>query len=393
MLARAPNFDDTEIAFRARTTLALRKAKLLFSAFHYPMLVSLGPKLVTAALRLRLPVTPVIKATIFELFCGGETVEDCEASVTALARHKVGAILDYSVEGLGREEDFDATRDEVLHLIRHAEGDRRFPFSVFKMTGVGRFDLLAKVQAGALLTAAEAAEFDRVKARVDAMCGEAAKRGVRILIDAEETWIQDPIDALALAMIERYNRGGTAVVFNTVQLYRVDRLAYLKGFLAQCEERGAICAVKLVRGAYMEKERAYADQAGKPSPIQPDKASTDRDFDAALAFCVDHLGKLEVMAGSHNETSNRLLCDLMRKHKLEAGDARIHFAQLLGMSDNLTYNLAHHGYNVAKYVPYGPVRAALPYLFRRANENSSIQGQTGRELTLIDRELVRRGKS
>ena len=383
------DFNDTAIAFRSRATLELRKAELLFRAMASPTLTAFGPKLVTASLTLRLPVTPLIKVTLFNQFCGGETIEECAATIARLAAGHVGAILDYSVEGKEKEADFDQTLAEILRMIRNAEGDARVPFAVFKVTGIGRFGLLAKVSASAALSPEEKAEFARVKARVEAVAKEAARCGVRLLIDAEESWIQKTVDDLAFALMARYN-DGRALVFNTVQLYLRDRYAYLEDVTTRLSGLGRIAGVKLVRGAYMEKERDYAAKAGRPSPIQPDKAATDCDFDRALDFTIANLSRVHVVAGSHNEASNRHLVKLMAAHAIAPADQRVHFAQLYGMSDNLTYNLAFHGYNVAKYVPYGPVRAALPYLFRRAAENTSIQGQTSRELDLIGRELKRR---
>jgi proline dehydrogenase len=386
------DFDNTEIAFRSRSTLALRKAQLLFKSFNTP-LVTTGPRLVSLALNLRLPVTPIIKATIFDQFCGGETIADCEETVAELARFSIGAVLDYSVEGRERESDFEDTKAEMLRLITHAASDPRVPFSVFKVTGLARFDLLARIQAsqngGPALTADEKAEWQRSEERIRGICRAAAAANVRILIDAEETWIQDPIDQLALSLMQEHNRG-RAIVYNTLQMYRHDRLRFLEKMHRDCRDAGVVLGAKLVRGAYMEKERAHAEKAGRASPIQPDKASTDRDYDAALRYCVSHVDSVHVFAGSHNEGSNRLLAELVVKRGLRPEDKRVEFSQLLGMSDHLTYNLAHHGFNVSKYVPYGPVRAVLPYLFRRAEENSSIKGQASRELQLIQRELCRR---
>lgn len=348
-----------------------------------------GPKLVSLALRVHLPITPLIKVTLFDHFCGGETIADCERTIVDLARFHIGSILDYSVEGEASEAGFEAARAEISRLIARAANDQRLPFAVFKVTSIGRFALLAKVHAGTPLTPAEQSEFKILTGRFERLCVEAAQVQVRLLIDAEESWIQGPIDELAFAAMERYNKG-KALIYNTVQLYRHDRLAYLHDLHARAQKKGVIAAVKLVRGAYMEKERAWAKSANRPSAIHPDKAATDRAFDAALAYCVAHIEGLHLCAGSHNEASNRLLADLIAKAGLSINDPRIVFAQLLGMSDHLSYNLAHTGFNVAKYVPYGPVRTALPYLFRRAEENSSLQGQSGRELALIESELQRR---
>lgn len=385
------DFENTEIAFRSKSDASLRRAQLLFSAFGSPTLVTAGPKLVGLAFAMRLPVTPIIRATIYKQFVGGETIEGCEGAVAGLAEFGIGSILDYSVEALDSEEDFDRTRDEVMRVIELAAKDRRVPFAVFKVTGIARFDLLEKIQSGAALTTEERAEETRARARFDALCAAAAARKVRILVDAEESWVQDPMDAWTLAAMSAHNKGA-AYVFNTAQMYRHDRLAFVKKVLAQGKKDGFVPGLKLVRGAYMEKERARAEARGEKSPIHPDKGATDKAFDAGLRLMVDAIvaGSAELMCGSHNEPSNRLLIDLLRTGGLAPKDRRVTFAQLLGMSDNLSYNLADAGFNVAKYVPYGPVRAVMPYLFRRAAENTSIKGQAGRELTLIEAELKRR---
>jgi proline dehydrogenase len=274
-------------------------------------------------------------------------------------------------------------------VIERSAGRAATPFAVFKATGLGRFELLEKVSAQATLSDAEKAELARLTARFDGLCRAARARGLPILVDAEESWIQPAIDELAWKMMRELNREG-ACVYNTLQMYRHDRLAYLREATRAAKAEGFVFGAKLVRGAYMEKERARAAALGRPSPIQPDKAATDRDFDAALTFCLERLGAVALFAGTHNERSCRLLGQLVADRGLKRHDARVVFSQLLGMSDHLTFNLAHHGFNVAKYVPYGPVKAVLPYLFRRVEENSSIKGQVGRELQLIESELRRR---
>lgn len=384
------DFNDTRIAFQARTGLELRRAQMLFRSFGSPLLVQTGTKLVTSLMRFNVPVTAVIKATVFNHFCGGETIADCDKTINALARHRVGAILDFAVEALGHEDDLDRTVDEVMRLIANAGADTRVPFVAIKVTSLARFALLEKLHAQQALTAAEEAERARAESRITKIAAAAAEKNVRLLIDAEETWIQDPIDAWAELMMTRHNTGRRTIIFNTLQMYRVDRLAFLKDRLRAAAASGYRYGLKLVRGAYMEKERKRALAMGYASPIQPDKAHSDKAFDDALAAAVADLEHAAIFCGSHNELSTRLLIDLMERHRIPAGDPRISFSQLLGMSDNLTYNLAHHGYNASKYVPYGPVRSVLPYLFRRAQENTSIKGQAGRELQLIERELERR---
>lgn len=388
---RKLNFDNTEIAFAARSTLELVKAQLLFKTFAYPLLVQTGPKIVSFALKLRLPITPLIKKTLFDHFCGGTSIADCQPVIQQLAQWQVGSILDYSVEGAESENDFDQTTAEIEKVIERAQGDATVPFAVFKVTGIARFALLEKLSAEVALTSDEVLEERRVQARFERLCQRAHDCGVRIMIDAEESWIQAAIDRYALAMMQRFNRQ-KPIVFNTVQMYRVDRYAYLEELLNQAKADGFYVGIKLVRGAYMEKERQWAQDHGLPSPIHPNKEATDHAFDAALRLLFRHIERAAVVAGSHNEASLRLLTELMQDSGLAATDDRCEFAQLLGMSDHLTYNLAHAGFRASKYVPYGPVRAVLPYLFRRAEENSSIQGQAGRELQLIERELARRAR-
>ena len=385
------DFDDTSVAFRACSNFELERARLLFKAFEFPWIVAYGPGIAAKAMDFHVPLAPLVRHTLFAQFCGGVTLEDCAKKVTDLSRSGVRSILDYSVEGLGREQDFDATRDEILKSIAVAGGDKRIPFAVFKMTGLAPFGLLEKVSAGASLTPQEKSAWERRKARFRALTDAAVVHGTRVLVDAEETWIQKAIDDLVHDAMARLN-GNRPVVYNTVQMYRVERLPYLETLYEMGRTQGFIPGVKLVRGAYMEKERARAARLGVPSPIQPDKESTDRDYNKALEFLVDHVEKFALFAGTHNEASCRLLVDLMDRKGLERDHPHVEFSQLLGMSDNVTFNLAHHGYNAAKYMPYGPVRAVMPYLGRRAAENSAIRGQAGRELQMIERELKRRRK-
>jgi proline dehydrogenase len=345
----------------------------LFAAMNNAPLVNVGTGALKLALKLNLPVKGLIKYTIFEQFCGGETIADCEPVIRALHQYGVGTILDYSVEGEKTEAGFEITTREIIATIGKAAGNPAIPFSVFKITGVADTALLGKVQAGEPLSPAEKAAFEKVKVRVDAICREAFARKVLVFIDGEETWIQGTIDSLAYEMMRQYNRE-EAIVWNTYQLYRHDMLDNLRKAFAEAEREGFYLGAKLVRGAYMEKERNVAGQRGVPDPIQPDKNSTDDDFNEALRFCVEHLDRIRFCAGTHNEQSCYLLTQLMEEHHVPTNDRRVWFAQLYGMSDNISYNLAGAGYNVAKYVPYGPVKSVMPYLFRRAEENTSIAG-------------------
>lgn len=391
-----PRFNDTAQAFQHLTDGELRRAVALFSLIGKPWLVNVGSAFANVALALRIPLGWAVRPTVYAHFCGGESIDDSEETMAKLAAHNVRTILDYSAEGQTAEADLDATCSEVLATIHAADGDARHAFAVFKVSGLSSNALLEKVgnvlAGGAALSRDDEAAWERVQRRVRTLCEATAAAGGRILIDAEESWIQDAIDALAEDMMSDYNRE-QVVVYTTAQMYRHDRLAYLKDMAERAEEGGYACGVKLVRGAYMEKERERAEKRGYPSPIQPDKASTDRDFDDAVAWVLDRLEQVHLVAGSHNEASNLRLCKLMAERGLAPGDARVAFAQLLGMSDPITFNLAAHGYNVAKYVPYGPIREAIPYLIRRAQENTSVAGQTSRELELLKREQSRRNSA
>jgi proline dehydrogenase len=438
-----PDFSNTARAFAHLSDRELRRALLLFRAVGSPAAVKAGKHLLRLALALRLPVAWALRPTVFSHFCGGETIAESEATVARLARGGVHTILDYSAEGKYAEPDLDAARDEVLAVIRATAGDERHAFAVFKVSALAPAALLEGVggrdgveiedeieieiedevgvggevedevgvgdeieiedeienrvgdgvegegRGGGGLSAGDQAAWERVEGRVTALCRAAAEAGKRIMIDAEESWIQPAIDRLAEGAMAEFNRE-RPVVFTTVQLYRHDRLAYLEALGARADAAGFQVGVKLVRGAYMEKERARAAAQGYPDPIQPDKAATDRDYDAALQWCIGRIDRTAVVAGSHNEASNALLCSLMADAGLAPSDPRVAFAQLLGMSDTISFNLAADGFQVAKYVPYGPLLEAIPYLLRRAEENTSVAGQSSRELHLLRLEHRRR---
>jgi proline dehydrogenase len=383
------NFDDTEIAFRNKSNNELNAAYWLFKLISSNFLTKIGPPITNFFLNIGLPIKGVIKATIFKHFCGGETIAECEHTIEQLAVGQVGTILDYSVEGEDEEAVFDFTCAEIIRTIERAAGDKRIPITVFKVTGVGRFGLLEKLDAKKELTTAEQAEFEKVRQRCEKICRMAYDKNVPIMIDAEETWIQDTIDELALDMMRLFNQK-SIIVYNTYQMYRHDKLADMKADHLIAKASGFILGVKMVRGAYMEKERKRAAEMGYPSPIQPDKAASDRDYDASLDYCMEHINDIAIVCGTHNENSCRVLAQLLDKHGVAHNHPHVYFAQLLGMSDNLSFNLSDAGYNVTKYVPYGPIEAVMPYLFRRAQENTSVAGQTSRELGLIVKEKQRR---
>lgn len=383
------SFENTEVAFKSKSNGDLKKAYYLFKLIGNPSLVKVGDVLTNIALSLHIPIGWAIKGNIFKQFCGGETIAECSRATKLLDEGNIGTILDYSVEGKESEKDFDATAEETLRTIETAHNNKHIPFCVFKVTGVARFALLEKVNAKKELTEQEVAEWQRVRQRVDRICALSAKTGTPVFIDAEDSWIQDAIDDLTNEMMELYN-GSKAIVFNTIQLYRHDRLAFLKRCHQDAKSKGYKLGFKLVRGAYMEKERARALEMGYVDPIQPNKEASDRDFNLALEYCIENINDISICCGSHNEESNMKLAMLLDEKGIARNDNRVYFAQLFGMSDHISFNLANGGYNVAKYVPYGPIREVIPYLIRRAKENTSVKGQTGRELSLIIKERKRR---
>lgn len=386
------DFSNTEIAFKSKNNSELRTSYLLFKAIGINWLVKIGTPLVETAFALHLPIKPIIKKTVYKQFVGGESITECELAIDNLYKYHIGTILDYSVEGKEAEEDFEYTCKETIDTIYKATNNPKIPFCVFKVTGVARFALLEKVNNNEMLTVEEAAEYQKVVSRIEKICQTAFDNNVRLFIDAEETWIQLAIDNLATAMMEKFNKQ-QAIVYNTLQMYRHDRLAFLKESHQHALANNYFLGVKLVRGAYMEKERARAQTLNYLDPIQTTKENSDKDYNNSLIYCVENIDRISICAGTHNEDSSRLLAQLMLDKNIATDDKRIFFSQLYGMSDNLSYNLANAGYNVAKYLPYGPVKAVMPYLFRRAAENTSVAGQTGRELNLILKERARRAAS
>jgi proline dehydrogenase len=384
------SFEDTEVAFRHASNFELKRAYWLFRIINVNFLVKIGPPITNFAISIGLPIKGLIKSTIFKHFCGGETITECDTTIKNLYKGGVGTILDYSIEGEDDETVFDNTRDEIIRTIERATGDPAVPITVFKVTGVGRFSLLEKLDEGVQLSPVEQAEWEKVQSRVFAICEKAYKTSIPVMIDAEETWIQRTIDQLAIDMMLSFNKE-KPIVYNTYQMYRHDKLASIKADYQLAIAGGFILGAKIVRGAYMEKERKRAAEKGYPSPIQLTKEATDKDYDAALKFCVDHIDHIAIVAGTHNEESCRLLAELLNKKHIDPQNPHVYFSQLLGMSDNLSFNLANAHYNVVKYVPYGPIKAVLPYLFRRAQENTAIAGQMSRELGLIVKEKKRRG--
>jgi proline dehydrogenase len=384
------SFDNTEIAFSSQTDSDLRRSYWLFKLVSSPVVVSTGKWMTRIALAIHFPIKWIIKPTIFRQFCGGETVEESRKKVEELGKFHIKSILDYSIEGKETERDFDKCTEEIIGIINEGARNKNIGFSVFKPTGVGRFGLLEKVSEGrSVLTEIEKREFDRIHERFNRICKASYDAGIPVFVDAEESWIQRAVDVLVHEMMVLYNKE-RAIVFNTFQMYRKDRLEYLIDCYMLAQKQNYFMGAKLVRGAYMEKERARAEKLNYPSPINDSKETTDSHYDSALRFCMEHLDRISFCCASHNEKSSMLVIDLMKEKNLPNNQPHIFFSQLLGMSDHISYNLASAGYNVSKYVPYGPVRDVIPYLIRRAQENTSVKGQTGRELSLILKERERR---
>jgi proline dehydrogenase len=389
------DFSDTALAFQHASPADIRRARLLFGVLASPTLVSAGKSLSLWALKWRLPVKGLIRATVFRQFCGGETVAQSRPAIQRLWKGQVGSILDYSVEGQTTDAAFDQTVEVVLQTLALSAHEPGLSLGVFKMTGIAPHDLLERMTLGADLTAAETEQLAKVQARIRRMAQFAAKSGRTLMIDAEETWIQGAIDQLAREAMQEFNRD-QLVVLTTIQCYRVGRQDQLRADLDHAASHGYFYGVKLVRGAYMEKERERAASMGYPSPIQPDKSGTDAEYDACVRMMLAALGRPEapgrvgVVIGTHNEDSNRLGAELLTSQGWNPQDAPVWFAQLYGMSDFISFIMAHHGFRVAKYLPFGPIVNVMPYLLRRAEENTSVAGQTGRELLMLRKEAARR---
>lgn len=389
------SFDNTETAFAYKSDKELKSGRWLLKTMHYPLFVALGSRLTPFLMKTGLPVHGLIRKTIFKQFVGGESLEETKAVCEMLAKYNVQVILDYGVEGKESEENFDHAAEEFIKVINYAASQPKIPFISIKVTAIARFGLLQildeapRLRSGIHDHEAEIAERDRVYDRMYRICEVAAEKGVGVLVDAEESWIQDPVDRLVIDMMSIFNKEKT-IVYNTIQLYRHDRLQFLKMSHRIARQKQFKMAVKLVRGAYMEKERNRAYDKNYPSPIQPDKVSTDNDYNEAVKYCVENINDIAFIVASHNEESNLLAARLLDEKGLPHNHPYVHFSQLFGMSDNITFNLARAGYSVSKYLPFGPIRDVIPYLMRRAQENTSVSGQTGRELSLINKELTRR---
>ncbi|MDG3582236.1 proline dehydrogenase family protein [Galbibacter pacificus] len=382
-------FDNTEIAFQLKSDSELERAYFLFKMIAHQPLVRIGTVVTNFAIKAHLPVDGLIRATVFDHFCGGVSELDCMKTVDALYTAGVCSVLDYSVEGKETEEQFDAVVARTLKLIDFVNEKEAIPYAVFKPTAMGRFDLYVKVGTGEKLTSEEKEEWERIVFRFDTVCKKAYELNVALLIDAEESWMQIAADDIVEEMMRKYNKE-KPVVYNTLQLYRWDRLDYLKELHKRAKEEGFIIGMKFVRGAYMEKENDRAEEMGYATPICASKKETDDNFNNAVHYIMEHLDTMHLFLGTHNEDSTMLVLNIMEEKGIAKNDSRVWFGQLYGMSDHISYNLAHKAYNVAKYLPFGPVRDVMPYLIRRAEENTSVAGQTTRELSLLSAERKRR---
>jgi len=383
------NFEDTKTAFRIKSDRDLRRAYILFKLISYPILVKIGNPVIKVFSALRIPVGWIVKPTAFKHFVGGETLEDCQPAVEKIKTANVYSILDYSVEGKESDKAISAALEETLRAVKNAGKNPEIPFAVFKPTAFGKHHALEVLSGEGTPDAETKEEGEKFRNRINTLCKTAFEHDIPIMIDAEDTYIQNFIDKVVMEMMQLYNKE-KCIVFNTYQMYRHDRIAILEADIKKAREEKFFLGAKFVRGAYMERERLRAEKMGYEDPIQTDKESTDRDYNLGLKISMDNLDIVSIFNGTHNEYSSKYLADLMIEKGLDPADKRIWFSQLYGMSEHISYNLSDAGFNVAKYVPYGPVRFVLPYLMRRVEENTSVKGQTGRELSLIKKERQRR---
>ena len=383
------NFENIKVAFADKSDKDLSRAYLLFKTISNPIISNTLTAFIKVAMWLHLPINWAIKATVYKHFCGGTTIENSQATIDKLWESHIGTILDFSAEGKENEEDFNLAMNETIASIQKAKLESSIPFSVFKPTGLARFALLEKISNNSNLTKEEEIEKTIFEGKIENICQTASDNKVPLFIDAEESWIQDAIDNIAIKMMQKFNKN-EACIFNTLQLYRNDRVDHLEMLLKLATEKKFFVGLKLVRGAYHQQEIERAKEKGYNCPVHTIKENTDIEYNKALTICIENIDFVSVCAGTHNEESSALLVELLNKHNISKDDKRVYFSQLLGMSDHISYNAAKEGFNVVKYVPYGPVKDVLPYLIRRAEENTSIAGQMGRELTNIIEEKKRR---
>jgi len=388
-ITKKVSFNNTAIAFSNKSDRQLKQSKWLFKIFEKSRLVNFFSKIILLLIKLKFPIDGLIKKTIYKQFCAGETIDESNEIVKKLNELKISSILDYSVEGKETTEDFENTKKEVIKIIQFAKNNSAIPYTSLKITGVASSSILEKFNSGEAVTERDQEEMNVLEERINVIAHNAFINKVPIYFDAEESWIQETIDRLAEKMMRKYNKEN-AIILTTLQMYRWDRLGYLKKLIDIARKEKNLIGIKLVRGAYLEKENIRAAKIGYPSPIQKTKNNTDIDFDKAITICLENIDIVKLCAGTHNEDSTQFLINEMKRLNISNNHPHIYFSQLYGMSDNISYNLAAAGYNVTKYLPYGPVKSVIPYLIRRAEENSSISNQMGRELFHITNELKRR---
>ncbi len=382
-------FNNLKVAFEDKSNADLNRAYLLFKTINNPLISKALTKIVRLAMWLHLPISKIIKATVYKQFCGGITIDKCQNTINNLWKYKIGTILDFSAERKQKKNDLNNVMVETIKTINEAKNKESIPFAVFKPSGLASFNLLEKISLNKELSTEQKKERIEFEKRVECICKISYENKVPVFIDAEESWIQDAIDSISLKMMKKFNKKQT-YIFNTIQLYRKDRIIYLNELIKNAKKNSFLIGVKLVRGAYHEKEIKRAEIMRYPCPVYKIKQDTDRDYNQAIKTCIKNIDIVSICAGTHNEESCMILIKLMKKYKIVKNDSRIHFSQLLGMSDHISYNCAKTGFNVSKYVPYGPVKDVFPYLIRRAEENTSISGQMGRELSNIITEKKRR---
>ena len=380
---------NTKNGFTLKSNFELRKAYLLFKIISNKTLTNIGKTALEISLKLRLPILFIVKGTVFKQFCSGETLKESFNTVERLNNKNVKSYLHYSVEGLENEDSYDLSLNEVLDSIKFVAEKQILDFTVFKPTAIANSLILEKISRGDSLNDNEQTLYQRAYERFNKICELAFNKDVKILVDAEESWIQDAIDQIVLDMMIKFNKK-RAIVFNTSQMYRHDRLEYLKTLYKAAKERNFNIGIKLVRGAYIEKENKRAKKNNYQSPICNSKDLTDQNFNNGASFILSNLDLFSLFSGTHNEESFYKIIEIMNSKGINKDDSNIWFGQLYGMSDNITFNLASEGFNVIKYLPYGPIKEVIPYLIRRAEENTSVKGQTSRELELIKKELKRR---
>ncbi len=384
------SFENTEVAYASLSDKELKKAYWLFRMMSIPWLVNIGNSMITLCLKLNMPIQGIIKNMVFSHFCGGESLDESIPLIFRLKKSNIEVLLNYSVEGLEDASGYRDTYEKTLNAIHFAKENPSVRAMCVKFTGYAHTDIWVKLQAKQELTPAEQQEFLQAKSYIEKLCSEAVDCNVHLYVDAEESWFQDSIDTLVDDMMEKYNKE-EAFIFNTYQLYRSDKLEDFKKAHQRALEKGYILGAKIVRGAYVEKENDYYVKLGTKSPINNTKEASDREFDGAVRYAVENVTTISLCCASHNEASNKLYFELLTEKNIPLNHKHVNSSQLLGMSDNITYNLSAMGMNTAKYMPFGPVKEVIPYLIRRAQENTSVEGQTSRELLLLEKELKRRG--